>query len=310
MRAAIAAARQSSIDRARGWREGAEHRALAAAFADCPLDTAEPAAARAERLLDDSGLAGALLAPLVAALAADPFFEAPFRIARDGLRTGAVLFDCPAASISASVVDASALATRPPPETIVFAGRVSVTRYCKAGGATLARWRTDPLTPAFSATDAPPCVPLPPLALGDGDLHRADGQTHAHHVERAASDVVTLCATIRAGGAPLVREHRIQDGALVRVASADDGASRTEMLLTFLSLSGRADAGDRFEAATHDPAFHLRWAAMREWLALDAAAALPRLAEMAARDPNAEVRAAATLTLVTVRRRIEAGCRA
>jgi len=304
VRAAIAAARQPSLERAREWRETSEYRALVHAFADCPLDAPDLAAERAERLLDDAGLAGALLAPLVDALAADCFFEPPFRLARDGLRTGAVLFDCTVATISASVVDAAALTTRPLPETIVFSGRASITRYCKAGGAALRQWRADPLSPAFSATDAPPCVALPALDLSDGDLHRADGRTHAHHLAGAASDVVMLCATIRAGGAPLVREHRISDGALVRVASADDRASRTEMLLTFLRLSGRAEAGDRFEAASRDPAFHLRWAAMREWLALDANAALPRLTEMAADDPNAEVRAAATQTLITVRRRL------
>ncbi|MEI9927754.1 MAG: hypothetical protein WDN44_08695 [Sphingomonas sp.] len=296
---------------ARRWRDGAEYRALAAAFADCPLDAPDSAADRAERLLADAGLAGALLAPLVEALAADRFFEPPLRIARDAARTGAVLFDGPAATITASVTDATTLATRPAPATIVFAGRVTVTRYVKAGGATLRRWRTDPLTPGFTAADAPPCVPLAPIHLSDGDLHRVDGRIHAHQLRDAAGEVVMLVAAIRAGHDPLIREYRVADGALTRVASADDRASRTELLLTFLRLAGRADAGERFAAATHDPAFHLRWAAMREWLALDAEAALPRLSEMAASDPNAEVRAAATLTLIAVRRRIdETRCRA
>ncbi len=310
MRAAIAAGRERSIEIARRWRDGSEYRALAQAFADCPLSSAEPAAERAERLLADAGLAEALLAPLVAGLAEDPFFEPPLRLSRDAVRTGAILFDAPAVTITASVVDPVALAARPPPETAVFTGRVAITRYAKAGGAMLKRWRTDRLPPGFSAAPAPPCVALAPIALADGDLHRTDGNTHAHQLSGAASDVVMLCAAIRAGGAPLLREHRIADGTLVRAASADEGASRTEMLLTFLRLAGRADAGAFFEAATHDPAFHLRWAAMREWLALDAEAALPRLVEMAAHDPNSEVRAAATLTAVAVGRRIdEARCR-
>lgn len=311
VRAAIAASRAPSLDAIRKWREGAEYRALERTFADCPLDEAEPAAERAERLLEDGGWIGALLAPLVDALAADAFFEPPFRQARDGLRTGAALFDCPAAGITASVLDAAAMALLPPPATIVFPGRIAVTRYLKAGRATLRRWRADPITPAFSATGALPCVPLASLALADGDVHRSDGRTHAQLLEGAARDVVMVVATVRAGATPLLREYAIADGALVRVASADDRASRTEMLLTFLRLAGRADAGSRFEEATHDAAFHVRWAAMREWLALDARAALPRLAEMAATDANAEVRAAATLTLVAVRRRLgEMPCRA
>ncbi|MEI9852870.1 MAG: hypothetical protein WDN24_20645 [Sphingomonas sp.] len=310
IREAIAAARAPAIATVQRWRRGAEHRALERAFADCPADSAEPAAERAERLLEDAGWAEMLLAPLAGALADDPFFEPPFRLSRDALRTGAVLFDCPAASLTGSVLGAAAMAALPPPATIVFSGRVTVTRYVRAGGATLRRWRTEPITPGFSAAAAPPCMPLAPLALADGDVLRTDGRAHAQLLADARSDVVMLVFTMRGGAAALMREHRVADGALVRVASADDRASRIEMLLTFLRLAGRADAGARFDAATHEPAFHLRWAAMREWLALDAAAALPRLEEMAADDPNAEVRAAAALTLVTVRRRIgEAACR-
>ena len=46
----------------------------------------------------------ALLAPLVEALAAYPFFEPPFRISRDAVRTGAVLIDTPMVSISMSLL--------------------------------------------------------------------------------------------------------------------------------------------------------------------------------------------------------------
>jgi hypothetical protein len=245
-------------------------------------------------LFAESGWAGALLAPLVAALAADPFFEPPFRFNRDGMSTGAVIFECPAASIIASVGNAAAMRDRPPPPAIVFSGFTTVTRYEKAGGATLRRWRSDP----FAA--------LAPLPLGDGDVHRNDGRVQAQWVEAPRTDMVQLVATIRAGAAPLMREHTIADGALLRTASADEGASRTEMLLAFLRHAGRADAAPSFADASRDPAFHTRWAAMREWLALDARAALPRLAEMAGGDPDAEVRSAAAHTLP----RVEAACRA
>jgi hypothetical protein len=45
---------------------------------------------------------------------------------------------------------------------------------------------------------------------------------------------------------------------------------------------------------------------MREWLALDAAAAAPRLAEMACADLHAEVRAAAACMLPIVEQRLAA----
>lgn len=288
-RAAAIAARAGSAAVFRHWREGPEYRALADMFEAC---APEAAADRAERLFAESGWAGALLAPLVEALAADPFFEPAFRFNRDGTATGAVIFDCPAASIVASVGSAAAMRNQPPPAAIVFSGFTTVTRYERAGGATLLRWRRAPFTA------------LPPVPLSDGDVFRNDGRVQAQLIEHPRTDIVQLVATIRAGAAPLMREHAVADGAALRVASADEGASRTEMLLAFLRHAGRADAGPRFAEASRDAAFHTRWAAMREWLALDARAALPRLAEMAEGDPDAEVRAAALRTLPLV----EAAC--
>lgn len=310
MPAAIAASRRAARALIGCWRESAEYRALACAFADGSEDDPEPVARRAECLFGDDGWAAALLAPLLGALAEDPFFEPPFKVSRDALRIGAILFDGPAASITASVTGAAAMAALPPPATLVVSGRVQVTRTIKAGGATLRRWRAEPLAACFSAATAAPCDEIASIALADGQVCRCDGRVEAQLVGDAQSDVVTLVATIRPGAAALMREYAVGDRRLVRVASADDRASRTEMLLAFLRLSGRADAGAQFAAATHDSAFHLRWAAMREWLALDARAALPRLSEMAARDPHDEVRTAALRTLAAVERRVESPCRA
>ncbi len=303
-RAGLIAAQARMPGVVRDWREGAEYRALVRTFADCPLDSAEPAADRAERLFADAGWARALLAPLVEALAGDPFFEPPLRANRDAAATGVAIFDCPAVSIAANVTSAVALRRLPPSASIVFSGLVTVTRYEKAGGASLRRWWAAPVAADFSAAGCLPCTPLAAVTLADGEVRRADGRVEAQLFDSASSDMVAFTATIRAGADPLMREHRVADGALVRIASADRGASRTEMLLAFLRHAGRADAGPRFAEASRDAAFHTRWAAMREWLALDARAALPRLAEMAAGDANAEVRNAATRTLPLV----EAAC--
>lgn len=303
VRAAIPVARAASHETVLRWRRSEIWRATAARFSG-EVDVAGEAA----RLLSDAGWAAAFLAPLVEALARDPLFEPPFRLNRDAVRTGAVIFDCPVVSISASVFDAVALAAMPLPATIVFPGQVTVTRYHKSGGATVRRWETDPLTPGFTAAGAAPCRSLPSQRPPDSEVLRTDGRVQAQLIGEAVSDLVLLTATIRRGGDPLIREYRTHDGAFMRAASADDGASRTEMLLTFLRNAGRADAGGRFEAATRDPAFHLRWAAMREWLALDARSALPRLAEMAEGDPSGEVRDAAVRTLAPVRERIAASC--
>jgi hypothetical protein len=290
----------------RNWREGAAYGAAIAAFADCGTSP-EQAADCAERLLADGSWAKALLAPLVQALEADPLFQPIVKFHRDGQRTAAVLFDCPTASIAARVSNAAAMASMPAPRTIVFTGRIAVTRVVKAGGATLRRWDAVPDPHQFGA--AWRVHRAGAHRLEDGAVYRTDGRTKAQAICDAASDVVTLVATIRTGAAPLMREYDMASGALVRVTDADDRPSRTAMLLRFLRVAGRADAGVCFEEATHARDFHLRWAAMREWLALDASRAAPRLAVMAAADSSDEVRAAAARMLPLVQARLsEARC--
>lgn len=292
LRGALAASREQGRARVRAWRALPAVRALDEAFADCPLDAAEPAADRAERLLGDDGLVAALLDPLLAVLASDPLFEPPFRPRRDESRTGVVLFECPAASLVLSVTHAATLSAYPTPRTIALCGRVSVTRVVVAGEAHWRRWR--------ASDDGTHCAAAPPVALGAGMVERIDGRREVRLLTGARRDVVALTATIRAGAAPLLRQFDLASGRLLRTADGDDRSSRAQMLLTFLRASGRLDAEPRFEAATHDPAHQLRWAAMREWLMLDAGAALPRLAQMAGDDPHLHVRAAARRTLDAV----------
>lgn len=302
-RGALEAAAARSFAVAARFRESPPYRALEAAFASQDAADAEQAAAT---VLADAAWVGALLEPLVAALAQDPWFEPSFRVARDGLRIGTVLFENPAVSIAATVLSADALAALPPPRTVVVPGRLTLTRYVQAGQARLRLWDADPMRADFSADTAAPCRAAADLVLSDGAVVRIDGRRQAHVIADATRDVVTLNATIRAATAPYAREYAVDGGALVRIATNDDRAARTQMLLSYLRLAARPAATARFAEATHDPAFFLRWAAMREWLATDTVAALPRLREMAAADPNAEIRAAADATLALVAERIAA----
>jgi hypothetical protein len=299
-RSALDAAAARSFAAAARFRASEPYRALEAAFS---VPAAEDAVVA---VLADTGWVGALIAPLVAALSDDPWFEPPFRVARDGLRIGTVVFENPVVSIAATVLSADALAVLPPPQTVVVPGRLTLTRYVRAGEARLRLWDAEPMGPDFSAATARPCSAAPDLVLRDGAVVRLDGRTRGHLIDGARSDVVTLNATIRTETAPYAREYAIETGALVRVATNDDRAARTQMLLAYLRLAQRPGAQERFAAATRDPAFFLRWGAMREWLAIDTRAALPRLREMAEADPNAEVRAAATATLALVEERIAA----
>lgn len=294
-RAALEESGRRSFAAAAQFRAGDSYRALEAAFAGGPAETATQA------LLADSGWVGALIAPLIAALAEDPWFEPPFRVARDGLRIGAIVFENAAVSIAATVLSADALASAPPPRSVVLAGRLTLTRYVRGGGARLRTWQAPAAAEDFDAAAASRCVALPDRRLADGDVIRHDGRTHGQILADATGDVVTLGVTLRAETAPLAREYALPEGTFQRVATNDDRAARTQMLLAYLRLAGRRDARC-YDAATRDGAFFLRWAAMREWLAVDVRAALPRLRELA-HDRNAEVRAAASVTLALVERK-------
>lgn len=294
-RAALAAGQARSQAFARQWLTNDARRLLAARL-DATGGNFDRLADACEALLRQPDWLAGLMDPMVAALAADPWFEPPLRISSDRLRTGAMLFDHPHVTFTASVISAAVLGQLPPAPTLVVGGRASVVRYVNGGGATLRRW----------ALAGDSLIEQPPVALADGMVVRIDGRREAILVEEAARDVVMVTALIRVAAAPAMREFDRASGRPGRVASLDDAASRSQMLLTLLRLSGTAGAGACFEAATRDPAHFLRWAAMREWLALDLRAAVPRLEEMAADDPHLEVREAARTTLASAAERLAA----
>ena len=254
------------------------------------LDDAGAILAQARALLADSLWIADLIAPLIDGLRADPWFDPALRLTRDAVRTAVVLADLPEVTLTASVTSATALARRGVPTTVILSGRRAVTRYVRGGEAQVRRW---------CLSDAAPrrCVEVAGLHLHDGALIELDGRCEGRLIVAARRDVVAVTATAKPDAEPLMHEFSAADGRHVRTATADDRASRAELLLALLRASGRSDAGACFDLTSRDPAFHLRWAAMREWLMLDARAARPRLAEMATADPDAGVRAAAGQTL-------------
>ncbi|MBA4047838.1 MAG: hypothetical protein C0476_04770 [Sphingomonas sp.] len=286
------AAQKASAVLARDWRQSVPHRRATDLLDDMRGAAADAVADAVTPLLLDPDWVHDLLTPMIAALARDPWIDPPLRFSRDALRTGAILIDHPAATITAAILSADVLRAQPRPHTIVVPGRLTVVRYHRGGGATLSLWHAGREHADFSAATASPAQPVGAVRLSDGLVRRVDGRTHGQLIEGAQADVVTLTANIRADSATLMREYALDDGRLVRVAALDDAASRTQMLAAYLREAGRTDAADAFARASHDPAPFVRWAVMREWLALNAADALPRLHAMLD-DPNSEVRAAA-----------------
>lgn len=280
------------------WRDGAAVAQVRAAFAGRDPAAIDAIGDAALALLREPDWIVPLLAPLVAALAADPWFDPPLRVTRDRLRTTVRLLDLPAGTLAATVYDGAALAAPPAGATLVASGRLVLVRYHVAGGARLHRWYAGRADARFVAADATPLAARPARPLADGDVVRVDGRTHAHLLEGGGGEVVAITFTTRGSG--LMREYDRASGRLRRAATTDEDESRTRMLLTLLRSEGRSDAAACFDAATHAPAFHLRWTAMREWLALDPGAALPRLRALARADPHPEVRALARATLPIV----------
>ena len=301
LRDAIAAARVRSLAAARDWADDAAVRTVTAKFADVTTLAEGEAAARS--LVEDAGWVAAMLAPSIARLRDDPLSEPPFRSQRDVLRTGMVLAETPAASVTMAAIDHLVPAARTMPATIVVGGRVSWTRYLSGGDARLWRWRADRIDDRWHGGIAAPALPLAVQPLVDGAVVRLDGRSDAMLLVDPVATIVSVTITLRHGAAPFMREYDRTGGELVRVATLDDAASRSTMLLTLLRELGQADA-EVFDALSRDPAFFVRWDAMREWLATDARAALPRLREMA-HDPHPDVRTAVRAMLPVVEARME-----
>lgn len=266
----------------------AVRRELAPRFAG--LEVSDAILAQARLLLADSVWVADLIAPLIDTLRVDPWFDPALRFTRDGLRTSVVLADLPEVTLTASVTSAARLAQLALPATVVLSGRRALILHVRGGSAQMRRWQLAETAPRR-------CVERERRTLHDGDLIAIDGRREGRLIVAADRDVVTVTATAKPGADALMHEFSTADGRHVRSATADDRASRAELLLALLRASGRSDAGHSFDAISRDPAFHVRWAAMREWLMLDARAARPRLAQMAATDPDAGVRAAAMQTL-------------
>lgn len=305
LRNALANARVPSIAAAREWRASGAWTDVSRRFA--VAGTLAEAEAVAAAMLLDLGWVERLLVPLIKGLAADPLFEAPIRAHRDGLRTGAVLYEDSRVAITATVMDHASSAARANPDSVVVSGRVAWTRYVRAGGATLRRWRADRVGDSWTAACAKSATVLPPAALRDGAIVRHDGRSDAMLISDARGDVVSLAITLKMEAAPLMREYAANTGRLLRIATLDDRAARCAMLLTVLRELGHAD-GQAFDDATRDPAFFLRWDAMRDWLASDAMSALPRLRAMATGDPHPEIRDAAAAMVPRVEQLMAQRC--
>jgi len=243
----------------------------------------------------------ALVHALIARCRADPFFIPPLHPLTSEIHAGLLVFDHKELSIGLGVTGVDMLAAkkafRRGPASVGFPGMWNLFRYLKAGNALISFWEAPRVGPEFSAATAGQCRRTGRRRIADGEEILIDGSHESFIVDHAESDMVYLQAMVRTRAAPLTAEYDSDTRAFIGATSTDEASSRVQMMATLLREMDRGDAVPVLREFLGSPHFYTRWHIMRELLALDAEAVLPDLRRMAAEDPHAEVRAAATQTL-------------
>lgn len=287
-------------DFARDWTDGDVHRGFDDAFArlgDCPADRVAEAA---RALFADAAWLDALVAGLSEAMRGDRYFEPPFRALHSDIHTGLLVYEDDHVTISAGVSRIAALASRKRgggKGSIHFSGQLSVLKFVKAGGARLAFWEADPIGPAFSAASAGLCRPAGVRAVADGEIVTIDGRHQSYVIDSASRNLLVLQAAVKTGQAPVSVEYDAASRAFLGCSAIDEADCRIQMVATLARKLGHPEAFATIAAFLDHPSFFVRWHVMKELLGIDAAAALPHLKLMAARDPHPDPRAAARLVL-------------
>lgn len=283
-------------------------RTFLGAVAGCDDDDAARIGRAIEALFADTRWVDMLVRDWVDEARRDPFFAPPVRQATGPFHRSALLLELPQATVAICAIDPDALHARKRDAggtgSVFFPGNRAYLKFIETGELTMSFWAApDPGDPeADPATE--PCRQTDRRRIAPGELLAVDTARQSYVFERARRSVLFLHGEVRIGGAALAREHDAVSGRLVGVSSGSQSWSRTQMMLSFLRLSGCRDAGPAFDRVIADAPFFVRWHAMREWLALDPAAAWPRLSEMARHDPHSEVRDAARRTVAQLEARM------
>lgn len=293
---------QSAIDRfGRDWDAGPVQRRFDAAMAALPDQNAETVAEAVRALFADDGWVDFLVGGLTAELGEDPYFEPPFRAISSDIHAGLIVYEDERLTLAAGVTSVAGLAakkTAPRGATSIgFTGRMTVLKFVHAGDALLSFWEAPEITAGFTAAEAGTCRKAGEQRLADGDILVVDGRRRTYVIEQARGNLFVLQAEITRDQAPLNVEYDSASLAFVGCSANGDSASRIQMITTLIR---KLDCDGAFEAVAAfigHPDFFVRWHVMRELLGIDAAAALPHLKRMAARDPHPDARRAARIVL-------------
>lgn len=233
-------------------------------------------------------------------LAADPFARPPLRPVGGGEgAAGLILAEQGSIRLSLQIHRFEQAAGAP--STAIFIPGVAAIRVLESGGAMLHRHHVA-LSEAeaggiFSAAVAGPCQSAPPRPLLAGQILRLDTARDAFSLAAPTGDVLLLELAVQPPSPLPIRSYDIASGRLVHVSASRRDSSFRTMAFALLRSFARTDAAPLFAEATQAEDFAARWSALREFVALDPAAARPRVEAMAASDPHPEIRRAAAATL-------------
>jgi hypothetical protein len=291
----MAAARRRGVLSGDQWRARADVAALATLLDGFSHDApAGSSALRAlmEPWLDNQAWIEAFFDTCGAAMRDDPFAAFPFQPVQSPAVHGLALLQTLCADVSLCWIDAAMLPQAQDPG-VLFSATLCVVQVLRAGGLMVQAHRLDEAAPG-----QPRLSSRTPRAVQDGDIICVDNRRESLSMLSADADAVILRISCRLPDRSPQRSFDVVSGRMIATAMADDQVSRMLPLLSVARLAGRAQAAAPLLAdlALHADPF-LRWAAVREWLVADTAAAAATLPAMATDDPDAGVRAAAAATL-------------
>lgn len=279
------------------WHGRSDVRALTATlegFVANPPDDAAAFGAALVPFLHDRSWLDAAVASATTAMRDDPFTALPWRLLQGALLSGLALIVRDTGHVAVQWTEPAAVVAHDmAPVTLSFGYSLILVLRASALSATHYVLDEDANAPTLGVAGT--------QSLAAGDILVADNSRESYRLSGLNSDVLLLCISFGvADAARPIRAFDAHNGALIRTGTSDSGASRMLPLLQLPRLSGRARGGDVLATVTAHPDRMLRWAAMREWLALDAHSALPRLEEMAHEDSDPGVRHTATRTLALI----------
>ena len=295
------AIRAAATDLAAAWQAADDAPGgLLAAIEAAANDPPDRAIAQLLPWLSDPRWLSDRLAEALALLSADPFARPPLRIVGGGGGSGGIILaERGAVRLSLQLSPVEAASTEPT-SALFVPGRAAI-RILAPGGAHIALHHVAVSAAeeagAFTARAAAPCHSDPPRALVAGETIHLDTARTSFTLTGATGDVVLIELAVQPPSPLPMRGYDLTTGRLAQVAASRRDSSFRQMALGVLRAMHRRDAAPLFAEATHSEDFSARWHAMRDYVALNPAAAHPRLAEMAAADPHPEVRRAATATL-------------